>query len=364
MPSDNLPPVAVDRRGTNVDEAVAFYEDVYASQDIHIGKPTADGFTWRYRAVGDDELTLGTSAVDANRWGTIGQHGTYILAWTTTPGIVLDIDTRDAVAMPPNVPVMYPSGRPFEFSAAPGTQHMIRFDGTFLENVAAAQLGAIPGPLQFRNLPDPEQLERLRQVIRAAAPELLHPDTDRWRRAAVNMLVAEAAVDAFHATPDVDIAFHDGPATMRFAQEWMVANAHRHITSTDVAQAAGINARALQAAFQRHAHTTPWPSSARSGSTESAHSSSPAKSQRPSSQTSHEAGASDTSDDSPATTPTPSENDHPTRSADRHGDSAATQNWVPIAGLLPDARSVGRPGVTGGDRSSWSGSVGRRRRGT
>ncbi len=38
---------------------------------------------------------------------------------------------------------------------------MIRFDGTYLENVAAAQLGAIPGPLQFRNLPDPEQLERL-----------------------------------------------------------------------------------------------------------------------------------------------------------------------------------------------------------
>ncbi len=48
--------------------------------------------------------------VDANRWGTIGQHGTYILAWTTTPGIVLDVDTRDAIAMPPNVPVMYPRG--------------------------------------------------------------------------------------------------------------------------------------------------------------------------------------------------------------------------------------------------------------
>ncbi len=75
----------------------------------------------------------------------------------------------------------------------------------------------------------------------------------------------------------------------------------------------------------------PWPSSARSDSTESVHSSSPAKPQRPSSQTSHEAGASDTSDDSPATTPTPSENDHPTRSADRHRDSAATQNWVPKA---------------------------------
>ncbi len=80
---------------------------------------------------------------------------------------------------------------------------MIRFDGTFIENIAAAQFGAISGPLQSRHLPDPGQLERLRQVIHAAAPELLHPDTDRWRRAAVNMLVKEAAVDAFHATPDV-----------------------------------------------------------------------------------------------------------------------------------------------------------------
>ncbi len=120
------------------------------------------------------------------------------------------------------------------------------------------------------------------------------------------MLVAEATVDAFHATPDVDIVFHDGPATMRFAQEWMVANAHRHITSTDVAQAAGINARALQAAFQRHADTTPMAFLRQIRLHRVVHSSSPAKPQRPSSQTSHEAGASDTSDDSPATTPTPS----------------------------------------------------------
>ncbi len=59
MPSDKLPPVAVDRRGTNVDEAVAFYEDVYASQDIHIGKPTADGLTWR---------TAPSATTTSSRW--------------------------------------------------------------------------------------------------------------------------------------------------------------------------------------------------------------------------------------------------------------------------------------------------------
>ncbi len=216
---------------------------------------------------------------------------------------------------------------------------MIRFGGTFLENVAAAQLGAIPGPLQFRNLPDPDQRERLRQVIRAAAPELLHSGTDRWRRAALNMLVAEAAVDAFHATPDVDIAFHDGPATMRFAQEWMVANAHRHITSTDVAQAAGINnARALQAASnatRTPPHGLPPPDPLHRVRAQLVAGEAPTTVIADVAR----AGASDTSDDSPATTtPTPSENDHPTRSADRHGDSAATQDWVPIAGGSADAR--------------------------
>ncbi len=152
---------------------------------------------------------------------------------------------------------MYPSGRPFEFNAAPGTQHMIRFDGTFLENVAAAQLGAIPGPLQFRNLPP--GTDRASQTgdscgsTRAAALR-----NGRWRRAAVNMLVAEATVDAFTPPPDVDIVFHDGPATMRFAQRsgWSLTLIDTSPALT-FAQAAGINARALQAAFQRHADTTP-----------------------------------------------------------------------------------------------------------
>ncbi len=194
-------------------------------------------------------------------------------------------------------------------------------------------------------------------MIRAAAPELLHPDTDRWRRAAVNMLVAEATVDAFHATPDVDIAFHDGPATMRFAQEWMVANAHRHITSTDVAQAAGINARALQAAFQRHADTTPMAFLRQIRL--------------------HRVRAQLVAGETPTTViadvargwgfghlgrfasyyADTFENDHPTRSADRHRDSAATQTWVPTAGPSAGAADPRLLATTVPVSDDWSGDV-------
>ncbi len=95
MPTDAALPHDVDRRSTSIDEAVAFYERVYDSPDINVGRAVSDGFSWRYRAVGDDEVTVGTSSVGANRWGTVGQGTGYVLAWATAPGLTLDSASRD-----------------------------------------------------------------------------------------------------------------------------------------------------------------------------------------------------------------------------------------------------------------------------
>lgn len=257
MPSDDELPVNVDRRGTSIDDAVAFYEGVYSSDNMHVGRPATHGFSWRFRAVGDDDVAVGTSSVAANRWGTVGQQDVYMLAWATGPGLTLDSAARSPIQMLPGTPVMYPSDREFEFEARPTTQHLIRFDKTFLESVAAAHAGTIPGPLQFTTTAKPAAAARLREVIRSASPELLNPATDGARRAALNMLVAEAVVDAYDATPMLEIIRYEGPASMRLAQEWMIANAHRPITVTDVARAVGINSRGLQANFQRHAGESP-----------------------------------------------------------------------------------------------------------
>ncbi|UBQ02567.1 AraC family transcriptional regulator [Curtobacterium sp. TXMA1] len=253
---DESIPVRRDHHGTNVDEAIAFYEQVHSSQDLHVGRATRDGFSWRYRLVGDNDLLVGTSAVAATRWGTIGQGQHYVLAWATSPGITLDPDSRDAIEMAPHVPVLYPA-RDFSVAALPSTQHFIRFDTTFLESVAAATHGTIPAALQFRSTTTNEAVAQLRAVIASAAPELLQTGVSADERRRLNMLVADATIEAFRIVPASEVAVNAGPRSLRFAQEWMIAHAREPITSIDVSRATGIAARSLQAAFQRHTNATP-----------------------------------------------------------------------------------------------------------
>lgn len=257
MTSDEKLTVHTDARGRNLDEAVGFYERVYASPDIHIGSAVDDGFSWRYRAIGDEDLTIGTSSVAARRWGIINSDGQYILAWATGPGITLDVGSRTPTVMLPNTPVMYPAGRPFRFDALPTTQHLVRFDGVFLEAIAAAYHHAPPGPLTFESTPSPTAVARLRTVIGAAAGELLQPGTDHAVRRALNLTIAEATVAAFVVAPAIGFPMHDGPSTMRLAQEWIVANARRPLTVADVSTASGVAVRSLQSSFQRHAGMSP-----------------------------------------------------------------------------------------------------------
>lgn len=257
MAADSPLPVHTDARGLNIEEAVGFYERVYASHDITIGQPEPDGFRWRYRAVGDDDVTMATSAVAARRWGTINPGRQYILAWATGAGITLDACRRNPILMQPGVPVMYPAGREFTFDALPTTQHLIRFDGSFLEAIAAATYRTTPAPLTFTTAVTPQALQQLQDAIRIAAGELLNPATDRQQRNLLNTILAEALVNAFHVAPNIDVALAGGPATMRHAQEWMIVNAQQPISITDVASATGVAVRSLQSSFQKHAGMSP-----------------------------------------------------------------------------------------------------------
>lgn len=256
MSSDESAPVQSDQQGTSVDDAIAFYEQVYSSQDLHIGRPARDGFSWRYRLVGDDDLLVGTSTVAATRWGTIGHREHYVLAWATSAGITLNADSRDAVQMLPHVPVLYPA-QDFAVHALPATQHFIRFDAAFLESVAAATRGTIPAALQFRSTTSDEAVAQLRAVVAAAAPALLRTGVPADERHRLNMLVADAMIEAFDITPSSEVMVNAGPRSLRFAQEWMIAHAREPITSIHVSQATGIAARSLQFTFQRHMNATP-----------------------------------------------------------------------------------------------------------
>ena len=260
MPDDSSTTAHSDRHGTSVDEAVALYEAVYSSQDISIGSPASEGFRYRYRTVSDERVAVATSAVEARRWGTIDPAGQYILAWSDRPGIVVDTDSRHPVEMAVGVPVVWPAGRPFAFDAPPATQHLVRFDGGFLEGIAAVQRQDEPVPLRLDRVATREQLGTLRAAIRGAAAVLFSPSAAPAVRALHATRVAEAVVAAFDATPTERTALPSGPrvrTSASTAQDWIVANAHRAVTMTDIARATGLSARGLQSAFQREVGTSP-----------------------------------------------------------------------------------------------------------
>lgn len=256
MHSDTRTPTATEHHGTVVEDAVDLFEGVYSSHDINIGQAVADGFSYRYRAVGDERVTTATSAVAAHRWGTINPGRQYTLAWATGPGMVLDADRRDPITMPPNVPVAYPAGRPFTFDAAPAVQHVIRFDADFLESVSAALRGDLPGPLDLRTTADPDALPALRRTIAGAAGTLWDPRAASPLREAQHRRIAEAVLEVFDQTPPSGIAAA-GHGAVRAAQEWIVANARRPLTTADVCRATGLSARGLQAAFHRAGAASP-----------------------------------------------------------------------------------------------------------
>ncbi|MDM7891239.1 helix-turn-helix domain-containing protein [Curtobacterium caseinilyticum] len=250
------PTTATEHHGAVVDDAVELFEGVYSSHDINIGRAVEDGFTYRYRAVGDDEVLIATSAVAAHRWGRINPGRQYVLAWATGPGMVLDPDRRDPIRMQPHVPVMYPAGREFRFDAAPAVQHVIRFDGAFLESLGAAVRADLPGPLDMRSTADPAALPPLRRTIASAATTLWDPSADAAARSLQQRRVAQAVLEAFDVTPPSGLAAA-GRGSVRVAQEWIAANAHRPLTTADVCRATGLSARGLQAAFHRAGASSP-----------------------------------------------------------------------------------------------------------
>lgn len=251
-------PIHVDRRGSLVDDAVALYERAYASRDIHIGEAARDGFAYRFRAVGDQDVTVGTSDVAAHRWGTISPGTDYVLVWATSLGMTIDTDARDPVQLLPGIPVMYPAGRDFRFDGLPSGQHSVRFGGAFLESIAAARRGDDePRQLAFRDALGVDALRRLRSRIGEAAPRLLDPSVPAADRSRWNQSIADAVAAAFDATPERAPTAAVGSSTIRFAKEWMVANARRPLTVAEVSAAAGVSARGLQAAFQRHVGVRP-----------------------------------------------------------------------------------------------------------
>ncbi|WP_285042292.1 helix-turn-helix transcriptional regulator [Plantibacter sp. LMC-P-059a] len=238
--------------GRDVDEARDLFSDAYNAGEMVI-EPTASAFTFRYTAIGDDELTLRATQFAGRVTGTVLTQGEYIVSWLTAGQGATDL-AGAPVKLEYGRPAMFANDRLAEFDFTDYRQNLMHFDGSFLERVAGEVEGT-SGPILFDTTarPSGEQLRRWAASVTTVASVVYDDTSPALLRAEANRAAAIALLETFPHTAlhaPVEIGLPSGGKT-RAAVEYMIANAHLPIRTEDVADAVGMSQRSLQAAFRR-----------------------------------------------------------------------------------------------------------------
>ncbi|MBF4575317.1 helix-turn-helix transcriptional regulator [Frondihabitans sp. VKM Ac-2883] len=245
--------------GHEPDEAIDLYSGGYNGSGFY-AEPTEGPFSFRYTVVGDDEMTLRTSSFSASMRGTIEPEDEYVVSWITTGRAVMDIG-GDEVKMSTGRPAMFPTGKRYAFHFSDVRQNLIHFDAGYLERLAAERTGGEQQKLHFDHTAqlDPGALKRWHDVVSSVAQTMLGSEPDPLLRAEAKRLAASALLDTFpHQGPRVAaIALPPGNARLATALEYIHHHAAKAITTSSIAQAAGLSLRGLQHAFNHQLGTTP-----------------------------------------------------------------------------------------------------------
>ncbi|MBF4567372.1 helix-turn-helix transcriptional regulator [Plantibacter sp. VKM Ac-2880] len=238
--------------GRDVDEARNLFAGEYNAGEMVI-EPTSSAFTFRYTAIGDDELTLRASQFAGHVTGTVLTQGEYIVSWLTAGEGATDL-AGAPVKLENGQPAMFANDRAAEFDFADYRQNLMHFDGSFLERVAGEVEGT-SGPILFDTTarPSGEQLRRWAASVTTVASVVYDDTSPALLRAEANRAAAIALLETFPHTAlhaPVEIGVPSGGKT-RAAVEYMIANAHLPIRTEEVAEAVGMSQRSLQAAFRR-----------------------------------------------------------------------------------------------------------------
>lgn len=255
----SLPPLHAEVHGRDIDEAIHLYTSGYNGSGFHAVKTEAP-FAYRYSLTGDSDVTLRTSRFSASIRGTAHPTGEYVVAWLTAGEGVMDVGA-DERPIRIGMPAMFPTGRRYAFRFSDPSQNLIHFDASFLERLAAERVGSEPSRLHFDHTatPEPEALARWRQAVSSVAGTILRGSTTALERSNANSLAANALLDTFVFDGPKRSALLVPPSNGRLAAaiEFIHANPERSLTTTGIAEAAGLSLRGLQHAFSRQLDMTP-----------------------------------------------------------------------------------------------------------
>lgn len=260
MTAQHDPRTRYETSGDDLEVARQLFLQAYGGEDF-LAERTERDFSYRFRSVGDGTMAFNSTRYDARMAGETASEDEYIVTWTSDGGGVMDIG-RQEVELAPGAPVVFPTGRPFRFDLADVRQNLIQFERTYLEGVAAEVHQSQPGPLVFDHAIRPRaedvrswnaQVQAAARVVLGTAPvsELAFAETSRQTALALLRTFPHRML-----APDVPVP-QGATGRVRGAIEYMHANAHTPITTTDVAEHVGLSVRGLQQAFQRQVGTAP-----------------------------------------------------------------------------------------------------------
>lgn len=243
--------------GGDVDDARELYREAYRIGGMTV-EPTAADFRYRFTSIGDADLSLRASQVEGRITGASFTQDEYVVSWLTRGEGVLDL-LGSPMKLHQGAPSMFANDRPSQFDLIDYRLNMMHFGGAYLEGVAAETEGSV-GPIRFDTTfrPSGDALRRWTETVATVARVVYDDGSSAVLRAEANRAAAVTLLEVFpHVAlqPRNDLAVPAAGKT-RAAVEFMVANAHRPLGTDEVAAAAGISLRSLQAAFRREYDVT------------------------------------------------------------------------------------------------------------
>ncbi|MFB2583690.1 helix-turn-helix transcriptional regulator [Herbiconiux liukaitaii] len=248
-----------ERTGSDPREAAQVYQEAFTGVGFTV-TPGPDDFSYRYASIGDERLTLRTSACSGAVEGEVPHLRQYVVSWFRLGGGRLDLRslTRHGRL---SEPFLFPAEQRFGLSFEAHKQNFIHFGQTFLEDVAtethAGPRQAVAFDLEAD--PDPGLLAVWRASVSQATSSLVHSASGALVRLNAQLQLARTLLRLFSwRALDVPSVFREAPmAKARVALEFLQHHAHEPITPADAALAAGLHTRSLQQATRRHLGLSP-----------------------------------------------------------------------------------------------------------
>ncbi|WIB77974.1 helix-turn-helix transcriptional regulator [Curtobacterium sp. MCPF17_002] len=245
--------------GHDTGDAVRTLGPLYAGSDWYC-RPLDDRFTYKYVAVGDEQLSVRRFQMHGYLSGTAATGSDIVVQWLQR-GTGRIGDGRDEVPLQPGAaPTLCPVGRRFRIEYEDPDQRLVHIHEDLLLDVAAEQSGSEPS-LTFDVQAPPElsaigrwhsSLSRALEAFRigGSSSQSWHDAQRDAARAFLGMYPLRGGT----LNGETDLARN---SRVRLATAFLHDHAHEPLSVGDIADAAGLSVRGLQETFQRELGESP-----------------------------------------------------------------------------------------------------------